>query len=180
MKKAINWLKNLRPLKIVTVFVLGFVLLFTQACSNATAAQPSPQKGESAYIQRNDPTKEYPLNSPRGGINNFSDVDPRGEAGEKTAETKAKGLRDNSKRNIDQKGIDSTEQYTRNYREGTPFPDRVKNLGEDIGSSAEELTTGVVKGTQRGVDNIKENVSNAGDDLARKGKETTQNAYPNK
>ncbi len=113
-------------------------------------------------------------------MNNFSDVDPRGEAGEKTAETRAKALRDNSQRNVEEKGIDSTEQYVRNYREGTPFPERVKNLGEDIGSSTEELTKGVVKGTQSGLENIKENASNAGDDLARKGRETTQNAYPNK
>lgn len=174
MKKAINWLKNFRPLKIVTVFVLGFVLLFTQACSNATAAQPSPQKGESAYIQRNDPTKEYPLNSPRGGMNNFSDVDPRGEAGEKTAETRAKGLRDNSKRNIDEKGATSIGKYVDNAREGTPLQQKGIGLDDQIGSSTEELTTGVVKGTQRGIENIKENFSNAGDDLARKGRETTQ------
>jgi hypothetical protein len=179
MKKVINWLKNLRPLKVASVFVLGFVLLFTQACSGATAAQPPQQKAESAYIERYDPTKEYPLNTPRGGMNNFSDVDPRGEAGEKTAETRAKALRDNSKRNVDQKGIDSTEQYVRNYRQGTPFPERVKNLGEDIGSSTEELTKGVVKGTQRGIENIKDNASNAGEDLVNKGKQTVRNANPN-
>lgn len=180
MKKAINWLKNLRPLKIATVFVLGFVLLFTQACTNATAAQPSPQKSESAYIQRNDPTKEYPLNSPRGGMNNFSDVDPRGEAGEKTAETRAKALRDNSQKNIDQKGATSIGKYVDNAREGTPLQQKGIGLDDQVGSSTEEVTKGVVKGTQRGIENIKENFSNASDDLARKGKETTQNAYPNK
>ena len=179
MKKVITWLKNVRPLRIATVFVLGFFLLFTQSCSKGIAAQPPQQKAESAYIERYDPTKEYPLGNPKGGINNFSDVDPRAEAGEKTAETKAKALRDNSKRNIDEKGTDSTEQYVRNYREGTPFGQRVKNLGEDIGSSTEELTTGVVKGTQRGIENIKDNASNAGEDLVKKGKQTVQNANPN-
>ncbi|MBD2251113.1 hypothetical protein [Nostoc parmelioides] len=176
MKKFINWLKNARPLKIATVFVLGFFLLFTQSCSaKGIAAQPPQQKAESAYIERYDPTKEYPLNTPKGGMNNFSDVDPRSEVGEKTAETQAKALRDNAKRNVDEKGIDSTEQYVRNYRQGTPFGERVKNLGEDIGSSAEEVREGVVKGTQRGLENIKENTQNAGEDLVKKGKQTTGN-----
>lgn len=176
MKKVINWLKNIRPLKIATVFVLGFFLLFTQSCSSkGIATQPPQQKAESAYIERYDPTKEYPLNAPKGGMNNFSDVDPRGEVGEKTAETKAKALRDNAKRNVDEKGIDSTEQYARNYRQGTPFGERVKNLGEDIGSSAEEVREGVVKGTQRGLENIKENTQNAGEDLVKTGKQTTGN-----
>jgi hypothetical protein len=179
MKKAISWLKNLRPLKIVTVLALGFCLLFTQACSKVTATQPSPQKAESAYIERNDPTKEYPLNSPRGGMNNFSDVDPRAEAGEKTAETRAKALRDNSKRNIDEKGATSIGKYVDNAREGTPLQQKGIGLDDQVGSSVEELTTGVVKGTKRGIENIKENASNAGEDLVNKGKQTVKNAYPN-
>lgn len=91
MKKVINWLKNIRPLKIATVFVLGFFLLFTQSCSSkGIATQPPQQKAESAYIERYDPTKEYPLNAPKGGMNNFSDVDPRGEFGKKQPKLKLK------------------------------------------------------------------------------------------
>lgn len=51
----------------------------------------------------------------------------------------------------------------------------MKNLGEDIGSSAEEVREGVVKGTQRGLENIKDNTQNAGEDLVKKGKQTTGN-----
>ncbi|MBD2344989.1 hypothetical protein [Anabaena subtropica] len=178
MKRVIDWLQNLRPLKIFTVVLAGFFLLLTQACNSPTiAGQPPQQKAESAYTERYDPTKEYPLNNPQGGMNNFSDVDPRGQAGEKTAEAKAKALRDNAKKNVEQKGVDSPQEYVENYRQGTPLGQRVKNLGEDIGSSAEEVREGVVKGTQRGVENIKENTRNAGDDLAKKGKQTTENAF---
>ncbi len=174
MKKVINWLKNVRPVKMLTVFLAGVFLILTQACSSGIAAQPpqpsaqpsSPNSSES-YTKRYDPTKSYDLNEPKGGMNNFSDVDPRAKAGEKSAEARAKALRDNAQRNVDQKGIDSPGQYVENYRQGTPFGQRVKNLGEDIGSSAGELGEGVAKGTKRGIENIKGNTTNAAQDLTK-------------
>ncbi|HIK04661.1 MAG TPA: hypothetical protein IGS40_08100 [Trichormus sp. M33_DOE_039] len=168
MKRVINWLKNLRPLKILTVFLAGIVLLTAQACNRpGIAAQPPQPSAQSPNIERYDPTKSYPLNAPQGGMNNFSDVDPRARAEEKAAEARAKALRDMAKRNVEEKGVDSTEQYVRNYRQGTPFGERVKNLGEDVGSSAEEVRQGVVKGTQRGLENIKENTQNAAEDVTK-------------
>ncbi|WP_427159477.1 hypothetical protein ACQFX9_26165 [Aliinostoc sp. HNIBRCY26] len=168
MTRLINWLKSLRPLKVLTVFLAGIVLLTAQACNRPTiAAQPPQPSAQSPNIERYDPTKSYPLNAPQGGMNNFSDVDPRARAEEKAAEAKAKALRDMAKRNVEEKGIDSTEQYTRNYRQGTPFDERVKNLGEDVGSSTEEVRRGLVKGTQRGFENLKQNTQNAAEDAAK-------------
>lgn len=168
MKILTDWLKNFRLIKILTVILAAFCLLTVQACNSpGIAAQPPQPANQSPNAVRYDPTKSYPLNTPQGGMNNFSDVDPRARAEEKAAEAKAKALRDAAKRNIDEKGIDSTEQYVRNYRQGTPFPERVKNLGEDVGGSTEELRQGVVKGTQRGLENIKENTQNAAEDLGK-------------
>ncbi|MBD2362488.1 hypothetical protein H6G36_15070 [Anabaena minutissima FACHB-250] len=168
MKRVIDWLKNLRPLKAFTAFLAGVFLLTAQACNRpGIAAQPSQPAGQAPNIERYDPTKSYPLNPPQGGMNNFSDVDPRARAEEKAAEAKAKALRDMAKRNVEQKGVDSTEQYVRNYRQGTPLGERVKNLGEDVGSSAEEVREGVAKGTQRGLENIRENTQNAAEDLVK-------------
>ncbi|QLE56679.1 hypothetical protein [Nostoc sp. TCL26-01] len=168
MKRVINWLQNLRPLKILTVFLAGVFLLLAQACNRPTVAAQPPQPGsQPPNMERYDPTKSYPLNAPKGGMNNFSDVDPRATAGEKTAEARAKALSNQARKNVEQKGVDSTEQYTRNYQQGTPFGQRVKNLGEDIGSSAEEVREGVVKGTQRGLENIKDNTQNAGENLTK-------------
>jgi hypothetical protein len=177
MKKFTSWLKNFRPVKIVGVFLAGIFLLLTQACNNPGIAAQPPQPGsQPPNAERYDPTKSYDLNSPRGGINNFSDVDPRARADEKAAEARAKGLRDNAQSNVDQKGIDSREQYVENYRQGTPFGERVKNLGEDIGSSAAEVGEGVAKGTKRGIENIKDNAQNAGEGLTRNAQRAGEDA----
>jgi len=161
MKKAMNWLKNIRPLKVLTVFLAGIFLFMAQACGAPGIATQPPQPGAQApNTERYDATKDYPLSAPAGGINNFSDVDPRARD-EKAANDRADALAKNAQKNIDRKGIDSPQQYGENYKQGTPFGERVKNLGEDIGSSADELREGVVKGTQRGIENLKGNTQNA-------------------
>ncbi|MEJ6482481.1 hypothetical protein N0Y54_14300 [Nostoc punctiforme UO1] len=168
MKKAMNWLKSIRPLKVLTVFLAGIFLFLTQACgAPGIATQPPQPDAQSPYSKRYDPTKDYPLSSPAGGMNNFSDVEPRGRLDEKAATDRADALAKNAQKNIEQKGIDSPEQYGRNYKQGTPFGERVKNLGEDIGSSANELGEGVVKGTQRGIENLKGNTQNAAEDATK-------------
>ncbi|MEH2311829.1 MAG: hypothetical protein V7K35_10600 [Nostoc sp.] len=167
MKKAMNWLKNIRPLKVLTVFLAGMFLFLTQACGDpGTATQPPKPEAQSPYSKRYDPTKDYPLSSPAGGINNFSDVDPRAKD-EKAANDRGDAMAKNAQRNIDEKGVNSPGEYGQNYKEGTPFGERVKNLGEDIGNSAEEVRKGVVKGTQRGIENIKGNTQNAAEDVTK-------------
>lgn len=186
MKKVIDWVKNLRPLKVLSVFLAGVFLILTQACNRPTIAGQPPQPGagsaynqpgaESRYTQRQDPTKAYNLNSPEGGMNNFSDVDPRAKTFEKSARNRAEDLSRNSERNINEKGVESPQDYARNYRQGTPFPERVKNLGEDIGSSAQGTAEGVAKGTKRGIENLKENTSNAVQDLGRNAQRAGEDA----
>ncbi|MBD2445918.1 hypothetical protein H6G76_01865 [Nostoc sp. FACHB-152] len=168
MQRVINWFKNIRPFKVLSVFLAGMFLILTQACSGANATQPSQQPGaESGYTKRYDPTKEYNLNAPEGGMNNFSDNDPRAKNFEKAAQNRADDLSRNSDRNINEKGVDSADQYARNYRQGTSFPERVKNLGEDIGSSAQGTAEGVAKGTKRGIENLKDNTSDAAQNLGK-------------
>ncbi|MEH2139431.1 hypothetical protein [Nostoc sp.] len=167
MKKAMNWLKNIRPLKVLTVLLVGIFLFTVQACGTPGVASQPPQPGSQApNTERYDPTKDYPLSSPAGGINNFSDVDPRARD-EKAANDKAEALVKNAQKNIEQKGIDSREQYGRNFQQGTPLGERVKKFGEDIGSSADEVREGLVKGTQRGFENLKGNTQNATEDLTK-------------
>ncbi|GBE93413.1 DUF6658 family protein [Nostoc cycadae] len=186
MKKVIDWVKNIRPLKVLSVFLAGMFLILTQACNRPTIAGQPPQPGaesgyaqpgaESAYTKRQDPTKQYNLNTPEGGMNNFSDVDPRAKNFEKSAKNRAEDLSRNAERNIDQKGIENPQDYARNYRQGTPFPERVKNLGEDIGSSAQETAEGVAKGAKRGVENLKDNTSNAAQDLGKNARRAGEDA----
>lgn len=163
MNRVIDWLKSLRPLKVLTVFLAGMFLVLAQACNRpGIAAQPPQPSSQPPNAEQYDPTKSYDVSAPyEGGMNNFSDVDPRAKAAEKAAKARAEELRENAQRNVEEKGIDSTEQYIRNYQEGTPFGERVRNLGEDVGGSAEEVREGVTQGTRRGVENLQENTQNA-------------------
>ncbi|MBD2520300.1 hypothetical protein H6G93_36245 [Nostoc sp. FACHB-973] len=180
MKKVGTWLKNIRPLKVLTVFLAGIFLFLTQACgAPGVATQPPQPRAQAPNVERYDPTKDYPLSSPSGGINNFSDVDPRARLDEKAANDRAEALIKNAQKNIEQKGIDSREQYVRNIQQGTPLGERVKNLGEDVGSSAEELREGLVKGTQRGFENIKGNTQNATTDLTKNAQRVGEDASKN-
>ncbi|MEA5619871.1 hypothetical protein VB711_18765 [Cronbergia sp. UHCC 0137] len=168
MKRLIDWLENLQVFRILTIFLAGIFLCLIQACNRpGIAGQPPQPAGQPPNVQRYDPTKDYPLSPYQGGMNNFSDVDPRAKTAEKAARRRAEALIENAQRNIENKGVDSAEEYVRNYREGTPFDERVKNLGEDVGSSAEELREGVVRGTKRGVENLQENIEGGAKGLSK-------------
>ncbi|MBH8573361.1 hypothetical protein I8752_10115 [Nostocaceae cyanobacterium CENA369] len=182
MKRVINWLKNYRPVKVLTVFLAGIVLIVTQACSSPGVATEPPQSnvqpkesGAQPYTKRYDPTKSYDLNNPEGGINNFSDVEPRAKADDKAANDKANALAKNAQKNIDQKGVNNPGEIGKNIR-NTPFGQKAKETGEDISDSAAEVGEGVAKGTQRGIENIKENVQNAAKYVKRTGEDTTKGA----
>ncbi|MEW6498200.1 MAG: DUF6658 family protein [Cyanobacteriota bacterium] len=141
MNKVISWLKSIRLDRILTVFLAGVLLFASTACGGSKVLAKSAD----------DVRQEVPsgaVTSPyQGGMNNYSDVDPRKNTSE--AQTKAKGLVDNAQRNIDKKSVDSREQYVENYQSGTPLGERVRRLGEDIGEAAEDITEEASDRTQR-------------------------------
>ncbi|WP_414530341.1 hypothetical protein [Nodularia chucula] len=179
MKRLMNWLNKIRPVKILTVCLAATFLLMIQACNPGIAQQPPQPNAQSPNMEMYDPTKSYPLNTPEGGMNNFSDVDPRARADERAANARAAELAKNARKNVAQKGIDSSEQYIRNYQEGTPLDERVKRLGENIGGSAEELSEGFTKGTQRGVKNLQENIGGSAEELREGFTKGTQRGVKN-
>ncbi|NEQ25693.1 MAG: hypothetical protein F6K28_42875, partial [Microcoleus sp. SIO2G3] len=79
----------------------------------------------------------------------------------KGAEAKAKALVDNAQRNIDEKGIDSPEQYVENYRSGTPLDERARRIGEDVGEAAENVGEGLSKGAQKNAQQTKSTAQDA-------------------
>lgn len=181
MKTVITWLQNLRPLKVLTLFFAVSFLFLVQACNRpGIAAQPSQPPGQPPNVQRYDPSaQEYKISPREGGMNEFSDVDPRAKKAEEAANARAKNLIENAQKNVESKRIDSVEQYVRNYQEGTPLDERVKRLGENVGSSAEELRKGVTKGTQKGIENLQENIQNAAEDLTKNVQRSTEDLSKN-
>jgi hypothetical protein len=171
MSKIISRLKNIRPFKAITVFLVSIVLFATQACSSVQAKVPEATSskpdvpGQIVGKQSSQPNSEIYVpkgtnikSGYEGGMNNYSDVDPRTKTNIKA---QSEYLEENAQRNIDDKSVDSAQQYGRNYREGTPLGERSKRLGEDVKQSAQELGQGLVKGTQQGIKNIKENTKDA-------------------
>ncbi|MBW4615923.1 MAG: hypothetical protein KME21_22105 [Desmonostoc vinosum HA7617-LM4] len=177
MQRVIAWLKNIRPVKVLTVFLAGIFLFLTQACNRPNIAAQPPQPGAQVpNAERYDPTKSYPLSSPERGMNNFSDVDPRSRTAEKAAQDKAEALVRNAQKNINQKGVNNPADYVENFRQGTPLGERVKRLGENVGGSADEVREGVVRGTQRGIENIKENTQDLTKNVQRGTEDVKRNA----
>lgn len=151
MNQIISLLNPTRLFRILTVFLAGLLVIFTTACSD----------GPANALDRNG-RPEVPSNavsSPyRGGMNGYSDVDPR--ANTSGVKSKAEDIVRKAEGNI-QKGADSFDKYAENYRQGTPLNERVENLTEDVTESAKNTAKGVVKGMQRGGENLKENTQNA-------------------
>jgi len=164
MKKLLSAINRLNIFRVLTVFLAGVILFVSTACSPANVQAKGLKAG-------NNPRPEVPdsaiTNTYEGGMNDFSDVDPRFDTSRSDA--KAKDLLNKSEGNL-QKSVDSPGQYARNYKSGTPLGERVENIGEDISESTKELTKGFTKGTQRGIENIKSNSQDAADDVAKSAK----------
>lgn len=167
MNKVIDWLKSIRLDRILTIFLVGVLVFVSTACSGGASAKTADEIRE-----------EVPgsaLTSPyKGGMNDYSDVDPRINPAE--ANAKAKALVDNAQKNIDEKSVDSTEQYVENYRSGTPLGERVKRIGENVTDSATQVTKDVSKGTQENLRNAKATTQDVGKRSKQAADETTDAA----
>lgn len=168
MKKVITWVKNIRLERILTAFLAGVLLLFTTACGGnkvlaKTADQVRPEVPSGAV------TSPY-----EGGMNNYSDVDPRKDTS--AANSKANALVKNSQRNINEKGIDSPQEYVENYQSGAPLGERVRKLGENVGEAAENIGEDVTKGVRENTRNIKDTTRDAAQNTKQSAQETANAA----
>lgn len=167
MNRLISAFKRTNLFRVVTVFLAGVLVFFTTACSGGAQAKA---------IDKN-PRPEVPggaVTSPyEGGMNSFSDVDPR--ADDSGASAKAKGLIDNAEANLE-KRADSPEKYVSNYKSGTPIQERVENLVKNVTEPTKESAEDLAKGTQRGVRNVKENTQNAANEAPKTFDQAKRNA----
>ena len=144
-----RWLKKIGLKQVLTVFLAGVLLLVSTACSGGALARTADQ------VEEEVPSSAL-TNKFEGGMNNYRDTDPRRDV--KGAEAKGQALVRDAQQHLE-KSIDSKEDYARNYKQGTPLDERVKNLGEDIGESVSKSAEEFAEGTERGVKNLKKNAS---------------------
>jgi hypothetical protein len=146
-------------------FLAIALLVTTTACngSDVTAKtnleNPPPGKITSLY---------KPITPEVGGMNNYSDVDPRVDTSKTDA--KADRLIDRAK-GLERKDTNPLEQIKKEFdRKG--IQERVGDTADSIRESAEETAEGISKGTRKGIANIKENTKSFKDDVesaAKKG-----------
>lgn len=160
MKKIFSALRKIQIKQILSAFVLGALLFVTQACNSVDAKSP-----DSGY---------------QGGMNGYSDVDPRSKDAEAAANMKAKGLRDNAEVNvIDQSGSLGGNTRRTLDKKGENLRDLGENAKEDAryaADKAKESASDFAEGTKQGIENIKDNTSDALDSLTNNAGDVAEDA----
>lgn len=172
MRRVLAVLKNLRPMKVLTAFVACAILFLTQACNSADATTPPQTVGEQSARPNSNvyvPKGENQLSPYEGGMNNFSDVDPRTNSA--NVKAKSEFLKQNAEQNVIDESSNIGEVGRRilgkKSENAKDFGDTLHEGAQRAGDKAQNTSTDFIKGTQRGIENIKENASNAASDVGR-------------
>lgn len=172
MNKAISFLKRIRLAQVLVVFMAGALLIFNTACSGSANAGMTPTdrgvagtdrpgvSGEGSTNGRNGyQSKIYDSVQPKeGGMNQYSDVDPRVKSA--GTEAKAKTLVDTAKRNV----IDQTDDLgTNTKRTLDKKAENARDFGNELKQGGRELR----QQTQNSLETAGDNVRNAAEDASR-------------
>jgi hypothetical protein len=158
MNQFKNFLTSLRLSRLILVFITGLSLLVSTACA---ANPPAPiVSGESSkFEQRGQQTELYaPTAKREGGMNNYSDVDPRRDT--TGAELKAKALIDDAR----DKRIANPKEAVDNLKDSLkakPAGERARELSKDVKESTSNSAEDFAEGTKRGVRNLKASTERA-------------------
>ncbi len=172
MRKVIAVLKNLRPMKVLTAFVASVIMFLTQACNSADATTPRQIVGEQSARPNSNvyvPKGENKLSPYEGGMNNYSDVDPRINSA--NVKAKSEFLKENAERNVTDKSSNIGEIGHRilgkTSENAKDFGDTAREGAQRAADKTQNTSSDFIKGTQRGIENIKENTSNAASEAGR-------------
>lgn len=168
MKKVIALLKNIRPIKLLSVVAAGMILFFTQACSSVAATTPRQTVGEQSAPPNSEtyvPKGSNATSSYQGGMNNFSDVDPRTD--ESKIKAQAEALKENAERNLLNSSSNPAENIRRVFEDRAELGRNLQEGTENIKEKAQGTAEDLVQGTKQGIENIKENTSDAAQGTAK-------------
>jgi hypothetical protein len=144
----------------VLSLVAVFFLLVSTACDGSevtSAQQNNANKPEPSKV-----TELYKTIEPReGGMNNYSDVDPRMDKSE--ANAKADRLIKKTD-DLVKKDTNPFSQVRKEF-ENKGAKERAEDFSKDLGKAVKENTKDFAKGTERGYENVKKNTKNFADDV---------------
>ena len=165
-------MKSIRLGRILTVFLSTMLILVSTACnSGGVLAKNADQVREE--VPGGAVTSPY-----KGGMNDYSDVDPRKDTSE--AQAKAKSLIDSTKRQVidqtDDVGTNTKRILDKKGENARDFGQNVKENAEDLGDKVKSSAQDFVKGTRQGTENIKDNTGDAVRGTRRAAEDAKDNA----
>lgn len=147
MNRIISSLKNAAAWsRVMLTMVVASALLLTTACGSTSASaadsplspkvagEPAENSGTDLFTNTYDENQSY-----KGGMNRYSDTDPRRDTAGVAA--KSKGLVDSAERNINK--VQDVDDFVDNYQAGTPLGKRIKNIGDSAADKAENVAEDV-------------------------------------
>jgi hypothetical protein len=161
IKRAIPSFELRSFYRAIVSFLAVVLLVSTTACNGSTPttkvdrpnlANPTASKVTELY---------KPIAPPAGGMNNYSDVDPRMD----TSEAKAKTNRLIKKTDDLQNAGTNPFKQIRKQLDNKGIPERVEAASKDLNRSTKQTADDVAKGTQKGFNNLKENTQSFKDDV---------------
>ncbi|EAW33299.1 hypothetical protein [Lyngbya sp. PCC 8106] len=157
IRRLIDAIKSISFKSVLTVVLAGVLVIVTTACNSNPPAPKITGSGEYHSSKGQDKELYAPVQSKKSdGMYPYEDMDSSAST---RTERKAKELVENAKKNVSK--VNSPQEFAQNFKEGTPLDERVKNLSEDVGESAKQLTEDVASGTKRNARQLKENTQNA-------------------
>lgn len=168
-----NVVKRLRLERVLIIVLAGVLILVTTACnpnspSVSGTGQYHEREGQPVGIREYTDRAD---SKARPDMSSYSDNDARDTA---SARARAKALSDRAERNVQK--VQSPGEFVDEYRAGTPIQDRVRNLADDVGESAEQFKEDFAAGTRENTRNLKTNADKAGRNVQRTADDTQRNA----
>jgi ElaB/YqjD/DUF883 family membrane-anchored ribosome-binding protein len=143
-------------------FLAVILLVTTTACNGTNMAENTANPVPDTNPTTGKVTSLYkPLTPPAGGMNNYSDVDPRMDTSKADAKTDRLIKKTDD---LVKKDTNPFKQIRKEF-DDKGVPERAANIVKDVNRSAKETADGVAKGTERGFGNLKENTKSFAEDV---------------
>ncbi|MEG3968861.1 MULTISPECIES: DUF6658 family protein [unclassified Microcoleus] len=166
MKRLTAFLKKIRAVQILTVFLAGILVLVSTACSGPGVAAGKtdvmPGKADARVGKTADQIREeVPTGAVtsefKGGMNDYPDVDPRNKK-LTTQEAKAQLLKEEAQHRIDTKSSNNVGENVR--RVADDAPEKLGQIGDKVkedARTAQRKADNFGDKTKQGFSNLKEN-----------------------
>src|SRR6476620_9525572 len=128
MNRLTAFVKKIRAVQILTVFLAGILVLVSTACSRSDMIAGKTADQVREEVPSGAVTSQY-----KGGMNDYSDVDPRNKK-MTTTEAKAQLLKEQAQHRIDTKSSNNVGENVR--RVADDAPDKLDQVGQKVKDDA--------------------------------------------